>query len=127
LESGDGLGTGKAKDQEDVFLSQIVTRLNECFIRDELSDNDMLNYAHTVTDKLAENSLVITQMQNNTTEQALLGEFSKAMDEAILGSHEAHQNQMMQLLTDKNSMATFSRIVFDLLQQRDNDETIPLK
>jgi len=121
LEAGDGLGTGKAKDQEEAFLSQIVTRLNECFIRDELSDKDMLNYAHTVTDKLAENNLVIKQIQNNTAAQAMLGEFSKAMDDAILGSNEAHQNQMMQLLTDKNKMAKFSQIVFDLLQQQEAD------
>ncbi|MCK5916998.1 MAG: hypothetical protein KAG34_01140, partial [Cocleimonas sp.] len=52
LEPGDGVGSAKGKDKEEVFLSQIIYRLNECFIRDELSDNDMLNYAYTVRDKL---------------------------------------------------------------------------
>ena len=76
----------------------------------------MLNYAYTVRDKLRENANVITQMKNNSSEQAMLGDFTKAMDEAILGSSDAHQNQMMQLLSDANRLSVFSRIVFDLLQ-----------
>lgn len=119
LEPGDSLGTAKGKDKQEVFLSQIIYRLNECFIRDELSDDDMLNYAYTVRDKLRENANVITQMKNNSSEQAMLGDFTKAMDEAILGSSDAHQNQMMQLLSDPNRLAVFSRIVFDLLQGKD--------
>ncbi len=119
LETGDGVGSAKGKDKEEVFLSQIIYRLNECFIRDELSDNDMLNYAYTVRDKLRENESVIKQMENNTAEQAMLGDFSSAMDEAILDSSDAHQNQMMQLLSDPSRLAMFSRIVFDLLQGRE--------
>jgi type I restriction enzyme R subunit len=46
-----------------------------------------------------------------------LGDFSKAIDDAILDSSEAHQNQMMQLLADPSKVANFARIVFDLLVQ----------
>ncbi|WP_156980884.1 hypothetical protein [Vibrio galatheae] len=43
-----------------------------------------------------------SQIANNTPEQAMLGDFSSALDDAILNSHEAHQEQMMQLLSDPN-------------------------
>ena len=39
------------------------------------------------------------------------------MDDAILDSSDAHQNQMMQLLADPSKAANFARIVFDLLVQ----------
>jgi len=69
-----------------------------------------------VRDKVSENSLVMQQIQNNTAEQALLGDFMTAVDDAIIGSSEAHNNQMMQLLSNPEKSAQFSRVVFDLLK-----------
>lgn len=117
LEPGEGLGTAKPKDKQEEFLSQIINRLNEVFVTDQLTDKDMVNYAYTIRDKVGENMLVMKQIENNSTEQALLGDFSKAIDDAILDSSEAHQNQMMQLLADPSKAANFARIVFDLLVQ----------
>ncbi len=77
----------------------------------------MVNYAYTIRDKVGENAKVMKQIENNSPEQALLGDFSKAIDDAIMDSSEAHQNQMMQLLADPGKAANFARIVFDLLVQ----------
>ncbi|NOR71720.1 MAG: DEAD/DEAH box helicase [Methylomarinum sp.] len=118
LNPGDGLGSAKAKDKKEEFLSQIIGRLNELFITDELTDKDLVNYAYTVRDKLSENALVMSQIANNTPEQAMLGDFSKAIDDAVMDSNEAHQNQMMQLLSDPAKAAGFARVVFDLLSQK---------
>ena len=117
LEPGDGLGSAKPKDKKEEFLSQIIVRLNELFITDELSDGDLVTYAHTITSKVRENGLVMNQIANNTAEQALLGDFNKAVDEAIMDSGDAHNNQMMQLLSNPTKAKTFARLVFDLLQQ----------
>jgi len=117
LEPGDEAGTAKPKSPQEEFLSQIITRLNELFITDHLTDNDMVNYAHTVRDKVRENDMVMKQIANNTAEQAMLGDFSKAVDDAILDSSEAHQNQMMQLLSDPKKNQGFIKLVFELLQQ----------
>ncbi|KZZ38095.1 hypothetical protein A3755_27665 [Oleiphilus sp. HI0085] len=57
----------------------------------------------------------MSQISNNTAEQAMLGHFPKAVDDAILSSSEAHQDQMMQLLSDPEKAAKFGRIVFGLL------------
>jgi type I restriction enzyme R subunit len=56
------------------------------------------------------------QVENNSTEQAMLGNFSKAIDDAIMDSSEAHQNQMLQLLSDPAKTANFAKVVFDLLK-----------
>ncbi|MDP2881868.1 MAG: hypothetical protein Q8N89_09825 [Azonexus sp.] len=61
------------------------------------------------------NDIVMQQIENNSAEQALLGDFSKAIDDAIMDSNSAHQNQMIQLLSDPKKAASFARVVFDLL------------
>lgn len=115
LEPGDALGTAKAKDKQEEFLSIIVAKLNELFITDELTEADMVNYAYTVRDKVRENTLVMHQLANNTPEQAMLGDFPKAVDDAILSSSDAHQNQMMQLLSDPRKAEQFSKLIFAML------------
>ena len=116
LEPGDGLGTAKAKDRKEELISQLISRLNELFITDELTDKDLVNYAYTIRDKVLENAQVMLQVANNSPEQAMLGDFPKAIDDAILGSSEAHQNQMMQLLSDSRKADGFAKVVFDLLR-----------
>ncbi|KJF84652.1 hypothetical protein, partial [Photobacterium phosphoreum] len=64
------------------FLSLILNRLNELFSTENLTDNDMINYAKTVRDKLSENESVMTQINNNTRDQAMLGDFPQAIDDA---------------------------------------------
>ena len=116
LTPGDELGSAKAKDKKEEFLSQIIARLNEVFITDALTEKDLVNYAYTIRDKVSENALVMSQIANNTAEQAMLGDFNNAIDDAVMGSSDAHQNQMMQLLSDPARASNFARVVFDLLK-----------
>lgn len=55
------------------------------------------------------------QIASNSAEQAMLGDFAKAIDDAVLDSSEAHRNQMMQLLSDPVKAKGFSKLFFDLL------------
>ncbi len=116
LEPGAGLGSAKAKDKKEEFLSVIIGKLNELFITDELTEKDLVNYAYTIRDKVSENTLVMSQIANNSPEQAMLGDFTKAVDDAVIDSSDAHQNQMMQLLSDPEKAKDFARVVFDLLK-----------
>jgi len=116
LEAANDIGSGKASDKKEEFLSQILARLNELFITDELTDGDLINYAHTVRDKLKENSAVMTQIANNSSEQALLGDFPKAIDDAVMDSNQVHQAMMMQYLSNPELAKGFARVVFDLLK-----------
>ena len=116
LKPGEGLGTAKARDPKEEFLSQIISRLNELFVTDHLTEKDLVNYAYTVRDKVRENATVMKQLANNSDEQAQLGDFPKAVDDAILDSSEAHENQKLQLLSDPKKAAAFAKLVFDLLK-----------
>lgn len=76
----------------------------------------MLNYARTIKDKVQENLKVVTQIANNTREQALLGDFPKAVEDAILNSNEAQQKQMMKLLSMNDKFSQFMNTVYDMMQ-----------
>ena len=89
------------------------------FITDWLSKADLVNYVNTISDQVCGNELVIKQIANNTSEHALLGDFNKAVSEAIMDSSEAYSNQMMQLLSYSSKARTFARLVFDLLKVSD--------
>jgi len=108
-------GSGKAKSKKDEWLSQIIHRLNELYVTDGLTNADLISHAYTVRDKLRENERVMHQIANNSPEQALLGDFAEATDEAVMESGEAHQNLMMQYLNSPELQAKFQRVVFDML------------
>ena len=117
LEPGNDIGSAKAKDKKEEFMSQILERLNDLFVTDNLTEKDMINYAYTVRDKLAENATVMKQIENNTAEQALLGDFPQAIDDAVMESSEAHQEMMLQYLSNPELARGFARVVFDLLKR----------
>ena len=56
------------------------------------------------------------QIANNTDEQAMLGDFPKAIDDAILDSSDAHENQKLQFLSDPKKAKGFARLIFELLK-----------
>jgi hypothetical protein len=56
LELGEGLGKAKPQDKKEEFLSQIINRLNEVFVTDQLTDKDMVNYAYTSATRWARTS-----------------------------------------------------------------------
>lgn len=55
-------------------------------------------------------------MESNTPAQAMLGDFPRAVDDAILESGDAHQKQMLSLLSDPQKALLFKNIIFDLLK-----------
>lgn len=115
LSPGTDIGKGKAKSKQEEWLSQILTRLNELFVTDGLTDKDMVNYAYTIRDKVSENKQVMHQIENNSPEQAMLGDFAEALDDAVMDSREVHEKQMNQYLNNPELAANFQKIIFDLL------------
>ncbi|MEB8389457.1 hypothetical protein OO012_19785 [Rhodobacteraceae bacterium KMM 6894] len=116
LEPGTGLASGQAKDKQKEFLSKIIDRLNEIFAGDGLTEDDMQNYARTIKDKVAENQRGVTPIADNTREQALLGDFPGAVEEAILNSNEAQQKQMIKLLSMSEKLSEFQNAILDMFQ-----------
>ncbi len=114
LKGTTALGSGQFKDQEHELLSQIIARLNELFAG-EFTDADVVNYAHTIADKVRENVTVIEQLKNNTPEQALLGDFHGAVEKAVIDSMDVHETLARQLLDDEGKAATFGKLLMELI------------
>ena len=119
LEEGKGLisgsgGGGQVRDAEKEYLSELLDQINDLF-QGELSDDDKLNYARTITDKVMENTKVIEQVNNNTKEQAMMGGFSDAINDAVIDSLDTHQNLATQVLSEDRVKQELANIVYDLI------------
>ena len=88
LQPGSDVGTCRARDKKEEFLSRIIARLNDVFVSDGLTENDLLDYARTITNKVSKNEAVMHQIRNNSAEQALLGDLA-SVDNAVMESADA--------------------------------------
>ncbi|WP_210436120.1 hypothetical protein [Photobacterium toruni] len=59
----------------------------------------------------------MTQIDNNTRDQAMLDDFPQAIDDAVMDSNESHQEMMMQYLSNPELAKGFARVVFDMLKE----------
>lgn len=59
----------------------------------------------------------MAQIRNNTPEQAMLGDFPKAVEEAVLASGDAHHELMHQFLANKEVQHGFARILLEILSK----------
>lgn len=110
------IGEGRFKDQELEFLSVIIAKLNEIFAG-EFTDNDMINYATTIADKVRENQTVMDQLKNNSPDQAMLGDLPGAIESAVINSMDIHSNFANQLLEDEHKAAAFGKLLLEMLLQ----------
>lgn len=109
-------GGAVARDPEKELMSEIVSEMNDLF-EGELTDDDMLNYARTIRDKMVENSKVMQQVSNNSKEQAMLGGFKVAFDDAIISSLDVHQNMAKQVLSEHKVREGLADIVYGLIMK----------
>lgn len=103
------------KDPKTELLNEIIERMNDLFIEDDLSENDMLNYANTIMSKASEDQVAVDQVNSNTKEQAMLGQFPEAIDKAIIDSMDTHNLMAMKALTDPNVRQGLISLVFDMM------------
>lgn len=116
LQPGNDVGSAKPKDKKEDFLSHVLERLNELFITDNLTEKDLISGLHTVCGKISENQTVMTQLANNTSEQVMLGDFPKAVDEAIMDCNAAQQEIMLQYLSSPAIAKGYARVILDMLK-----------
>ena len=115
------VGSATPKDPEKVFLTQVVEAMNNLF-GGNFTDDDVLNYARTISNKVKEDTVVIEQITNNTKEQAMLGGFANRMNDAVIDSLDIHQNLATQVLSEERIRKGFANIVYDFLIKEMNIE-----
>jgi len=105
------------KDPKTEFLNEIIQRMNDLFIEDGLSENDMLSYASTLFGKVQDDEVAVNQAKHNTKEQAMLGRFPEIVQTAIIESMETHNAMAMKALSDDAVRKGLSSIVFDMMMR----------
>ena len=109
-------GEARPHDPDKDMLSHIVREISALF-EGELSEEDMLNYARTISDKVMENEKVIHQVSNNTKEQAMMGGFSEAISTAVIDSLDVHQNLATQLLGEDLKLKRFANLIYEMVSK----------
>lgn len=118
LEAGNHIGTAKPKSKQEDYLSQILASLNAMFMGDNLTEQDRLNFFAWVGDKVTENDTVMKQIENNTSEQVMLGDFPKAVDEAVFACHKVHNDFLGQYLSNPQIAKEFALLIYNRLKSK---------
>ena len=109
-------GTGSTpKDPQTELLNEIIERMNDLFIEDDLSENDMLSYANTIAGKISEDDVVMDQLRSNSKEQAMLGQFPESINNAVIESMGIHEKMAMKVLSNETLAKGFAGLMFDVL------------
>jgi type I restriction enzyme R subunit len=124
LQGADGLGSATARDPQKEALSRIIERLNELFASEDLTDKDRLNYMNTIKDKVLENQQVVQQLENNTPDQVMIGDYPGAVQDAVMDSLQTHSGLASQLLQNETVSKEFARLLLDVIlkEQADKDQ-----
>ncbi len=103
------------KDAKTELLNEIISRMNDLFIEEDLSEGDLINYANTIAGKISESESVMDQLQNNTKEQAMLGKFPESINNAVIESMGVHEGMAMKVLSNEAVAKGFAELMFDVL------------
>jgi type I restriction enzyme R subunit len=107
-------GLREARDREQVYLSELIDKLNQAFGQD-VSDQDQVALAVHVSEKLRGNAIVMAQVRNNPREQAMKANLPSAAVQAIVGAMGSHEQLSTRLLSDEEARKLFLDVVYDLL------------
>lgn len=118
LEPSTDIGSAKAKDKKEEYLSYVLEKLNEAFANEDLSNGDLINTVRKWSGKVRENETVMAQIKNNTRAQAMLGDFPIASDEAVMASSNAEQEMMLKYLSDPSTRQSVLEVMFDMLNEQ---------
>jgi type I restriction enzyme R subunit len=114
MEPTSSVGMGNPHDPKTEKLSEIINRMNSLFAGD-FTEGDALNYARTIADKVRENEKVMEQLRVNSPDQAMLGHFPQAVEDAVIQSMETHKDLAVQFLEKPEVRRGFARLLLDML------------
>ena len=116
LEPGTGMGSAQPKDKQAAFLSEIIQRLNDLFAGEDLNTNFPMDFTQTVIGQIRENPKVVDQIKHNSFENAMLGDFPREADDAIMESADLSDKIRNILLGNEQKSQQFYRIIYDMFK-----------
>jgi type I restriction enzyme R subunit len=116
LDAPTEIGSGAAYDPVKARLSEIIQKMNDLFEGD-LSEADLLSFATHIRDKMLENPALKQQAASNTKEQFALGDFRKAMMNAVVTGMSNYQSMGKQVLSNERVREGFASVVLDIVYE----------
>jgi type I restriction enzyme R subunit len=114
LKPGNAMGTGKAHDPEKQRLSDIIQALNNLFGA-EVSDDDQVQFLHTIAQRISRQDDVMAQIDNHTPEQVMHGLFPKRVVDTVLDAMTDHEKLSLEVLDNEEAGRQFARLVLRLI------------
>ena len=109
-------GGAKPREPKKDLISHIIKTLNEIFGK-EISDEDILNYANAIKDKVMSNEDVMYKVKNNSKDQALIGGFEDAVKTAVVENFDTHQKIAEKLFSEANTIKLFANIIYEMVSE----------
>ena len=116
-------GGAKPREPKTDLISKIIKTLNEIFGK-EISDEDILNYANAIKDKVMSNEAVMDKVKNNSKDQALMGGFEDAVKTAVVENFDTHQKIAEKLFSETNTIKLFANIIYEMVNESLINQTI---
>lgn len=110
------VGTAMPRDRQQASLSEVVQQMNSLF-EGELTDADLINYAHHIRDKMLESETLAQQAATNSKEQFALGDFHDVMMDAVIEGLDNYQSMADQVLNNEQVQKGFASLLLDLVYQ----------
>ncbi len=108
------VGSGTARDAQQVQLAALIAQLNGLF-DGELSDGDLISYANHIQSKLLANPKLKLQATSNSKAQFALGDFQSEMMTAVADGLENYQTMATQVLDNPKVRAGLAAVLLDLV------------
>jgi len=112
--AGEEAGSAPGRDRAKALLNEIISKLNDLF-EGQLSDDDLVNYAFGVRDKLMENENLAQQAASNTKNQFSQGDIKDAVVDAVIEHMEVNSSMANQVLNNQITLDGFMRLMVDLV------------
>lgn len=111
-----GVGSGKPHDPEKKKLSEIIDALNEIFGAG-VSDEDQLQYAQVIADRIRRDDDVMAQVNKHTPEEIMHGLYPKRVIDTVLDAMTDHEKLSMEVLENPDVGKRFAMLLLKLLKQ----------
>lgn len=118
------VGSGKPHDPEKKRLDEIIQQLNEIYGA-EVHDEDQLNFATGIADRIRRDESVMAQVNTHSEEQVMHGLLPKRVTDAVLDAMNDHEKLSMPLLEDEKARKAFANLILRLLTQADMPNNKP--
>jgi type I restriction enzyme R subunit len=111
-------GGGKVRESEKAALGEVISKVNDLFEGEDLTDADKVSYVRHLRDRMLENPVLERQAGANTKEQfSDSPDFKDALTDAIVGAFESHRAMSERAMRSDSVRDGLASLLIDMVWQ----------